>query len=149
MSRILTARQEQNFFDKISMIPGGCHEWLGLVSGNGYGRFNINGKTHYAHRVAWALEHGRWPDDQVNHHCDNKSCTKPEHLYDGTTSQNMIDAIQRNKTHKKVKLTQNDVHMIRELIGIGASSLADIGRLYNVSHQAISSIKYGKTWSHI
>lgn len=36
-------------------------------SGNGYRRSYIDGKRIYAHRLIWALVHGYWPDDFIDH----------------------------------------------------------------------------------
>lgn len=34
---------------------------------DGYRRGAIFGKSYLAHRVAWALVHGEWPEDQIDH----------------------------------------------------------------------------------
>lgn len=36
-------------------------------SGNGYRRAHINGKRIYAHRLIWAIVHGFWPEDFIDH----------------------------------------------------------------------------------
>lgn len=33
----------------------------------GYCKGRIDGKMMYAHRVAWAIHHGAWPDGQIDH----------------------------------------------------------------------------------
>ena len=38
-----------------------------LDKGNGYLCGNIFGKRHQAHRVLWALEHGEWPEVDIDH----------------------------------------------------------------------------------
>lgn len=40
---------------------------LSAVNKNGYRHGAIFGKTISAHRVCWALAHGRWPDQTVDH----------------------------------------------------------------------------------
>ncbi len=51
-----------------------------------YGYFGmiIDGKQHCmrAHRVAWFLEYGRWPRNDLDHTCQNKSCVELKHLED-------------------------------------------------------------------
>ena len=150
MTKILTARQEQNFFDKISMIPGGCHEWLGSLNGrDGYGQFRIDGRIQYAHRVAWALEHGRWPTEMILHKCDNRSCVNSDHLYEGTHSQNAIDKAQRGPLNSKQKLTPDDVHKVRHLLCLGCYTQEEIGKMYGVDQRTISDINIGENWSHV
>ena len=37
------------------------------TDGQGYPRCKINKTAYGAHRVAWALYHGAWPDKQIDH----------------------------------------------------------------------------------
>lgn len=37
------------------------------MNGNGYKRGAVGGKLYYAHRVAWFLYHGSWPQYQIDH----------------------------------------------------------------------------------
>ena len=36
-------------------------------AGNGYRRGSVNNVNFFAHRVGWALHHGKWPSDQIDH----------------------------------------------------------------------------------
>jgi hypothetical protein len=51
---------------------------LTALSTHGYHRGNIFGRSHSAHRVAWAIHYGEWPNgeiDHINHDiCDNRIC---------------------------------------------------------------------------
>jgi hypothetical protein len=50
------------------------------------------------HRIAWQLHFGPIPfGKQINHHCDNGLCVRPDHLYLGTQAQNMRDAAERGR----------------------------------------------------
>ena len=40
---------------------------LSFVRKNGYKHGNIFGKSFLAHRVAWALHYGKWPDGHIDH----------------------------------------------------------------------------------
>ena len=42
-------------------------EVVGCARDDGYLRVNINGKTYYLHRLAWAFVHGRWPKEKIDH----------------------------------------------------------------------------------
>jgi hypothetical protein len=91
-----------------TVVSSGCWEWNGCRSkdrdkhGNErprdqqYGWFGRNG---LAHRYALALKLGRpiLPGLMACHHCDNPSCVNPDHLYEGTASDNMQDKWDRDR----------------------------------------------------
>lgn len=58
--------------------PDARREWntryAGKVAGTAkpgrltsYIRLNVGGRLYYAHRVAWLIVHGEWPEDQIDH----------------------------------------------------------------------------------
>lgn len=61
-------------------------------------RFERVGTTH-ATRIAWLLDHGRLPPDDmfVCHRCDNPPCVRPDHLFLGTSEDNVYDAIDKGR----------------------------------------------------
>lgn len=75
-----------------------CWAWQGAQR-NGYGAIKHEGKILSAHVVAWVLANGRMPQDGhiICHHCDNRFCVNPSHLYEGTFADNVHDADKRRK----------------------------------------------------
>jgi HNH endonuclease len=83
----------------------GCWLWTAHRSPDGYGQAHIKRHPLRAHRLMWYLVHGDPGDLKVLHACDNPPCVNPNHLFIGTNSDNMFDAVdkgrhsQSRKTH--------------------------------------------------
>lgn len=105
------------FFAKVNLngpIPahrqdlGPCHEWTGLMTDQGYGHTSGFGrKNAKAHRVAFFLAEGRWPDPCALHHCDNRKCVRRSHLFEGTTQDNTADRTAKGR-HRTRPLRGDD-----------------------------------------
>lgn len=131
----------------------GCWIWTrGTLSQSGYGRVS-NGSGHYmmAHRRSWELHKGPIPEGMfVCHRCDNRVCVNPEHLFLGTTADNMADMAGKGRAasgerHHKAKLTRADATAIRAMPG----KYRDIAAMYGVTFGLIGligHIKRGEIW---
>ena len=65
---------------------------------NGYVRIKINQQTWAAHRLAWTLVHGPIPRGMwVLHHCDVRNCINVDHLFLGTSQDNIDDKMQKGR----------------------------------------------------
>lgn len=75
-----------------------CWIWSGSKYGNGYGKATVNSKRKPAHRHAWELTNGLIAEGLFAcHHCDNKLCVRPSHLFLGTQQDNMQDWTDKGK----------------------------------------------------
>lgn len=75
----------------------GCHIWQKARNSRGYGVIWHDGKVRLAHRVAWFLEHGAWPDPALvlDHVCEVKECVNVVHLRELPNYANLRRAIPR------------------------------------------------------
>lgn len=58
-------------------------------SGHGYRVGHINGRKYYAHRVAFACFHGKWPDEHVDHINGDRGDNRIANLRPASNSENM------------------------------------------------------------
>ncbi len=82
--------------------PDDCWPWVGKSTRRrGYGVISHNNKTMTASRLSWIFHHGEIPSKKifVCHKCDNPPCINPNHLFLGTNSDNVRDAIKKGR-HK-------------------------------------------------
>jgi hypothetical protein len=70
---------------KISVQKGTI---AGSLHNNGYLRIKINGKFLSAHRLAWLITTGSFPDDQIDHINGIRNDNRIENLRCATNSQN-------------------------------------------------------------
>jgi len=112
------------FWSKVKRMDGdGCWMWQGARYRGRYGQFQMNGRPHGAHRVAWMLTHGEIePDLVIRHLCGNAGCVRPDHLQPGTRKENAADTLR----HGRLPHTYNPwlpLHAVADMLGIQQATL--------------------------
>ena len=95
---------EQRFWHSV-IRTSECWQWTGARSGKGYGKLSIGKRNVYVHRFSWELHNSPIPEGLlVCHHCDNRLCVNPNHLFVGSQRDNLQDASKKGRLGKRRKL---------------------------------------------
>ena len=136
--------------------PKACWEWTGGKINTGYGMFHpLPKQSILAHRYSYEQHRGPVPAGQfVLHHCDNRPCVNPRHLFCGTQQANVDDMINKGRDHKRgaigvknqgAKVTEEIVRQIRA----SPTTARILAERYGVSRAQIYSIRQRRAWTHI
>lgn len=140
--------------DRIRITDSGCWEWTGTLWAQGYARsICISAQTKgRGHRLTFELYKEPIIDGNVIcHRCDNVLCVNPDHLFQGTTQDNLTDMVNkgrssRGETHPKAILTLDMVKMIKERRKDGAIKIA---RELGVGDCCVRDVIKGRSWKHV
>jgi hypothetical protein len=140
--------------------PEDCWTWTGSTNGSGYGRTSIATK-HYGkiliqltgtHRISWELCRGSIPKGfVVCHHCDNKICVNPNHLFIGTQRENIQDCARKNRIrfgerNNTTKLTYDQVLEIKKRRRRG-EKMRCLAEEFGLCESTVYRIMSGTIWS--
>lgn len=131
----------------------GCWEWKGSDSAHGYGMLLVDGVLVGAHRYSYELHYSPIPKGMfVCHHCDNRKCVNPAHLFLGTYADNIADMVSKGRHdhgNANAKLTPSQVSEIRAKYARGEISQRRLAIEYGIGKGTISAILTRKSWQHI
>jgi hypothetical protein len=148
------------FWNRVRQSPG-CWEWQGDIDEGGYGIFALtHGTPQRATR--WLIGYIRgWPmvkGEVAAHHCDNRPCVRPSHLFVTDTQGNVADRDakgrqMRGERHHAAVLTEALILEIRAEWQTGQHSQQMLANRYGI-HQTtvsriVSSYSQVRIWKHV
>ncbi len=152
---MIETKDIKRFWDYVDKQDlSGCWVWTGAIKTDGYGQIRISRKNYQVHRIAYELIRGVIPDGLlVCHHCDNKPCVNPHHLFLGTHWDNAHDALKKGRLAigeriAQSKLSKEDVVEIRRLSKLGLKRCV-LGKIFKINESTVSKIVLRKRWAHI
>jgi hypothetical protein len=131
--------------------PDACWPWLSSITVYGYGQYGWEGKNQRSRRIAWQLTNGPIPEGLcLCHHCDNRPCCNPAHLFLGTLADNVHDMHSKGRGLRgegvgNSKLTAEVVRAIRRT----NASEAELAWLFRTTRANVNYILSRKSWRHI
>jgi hypothetical protein len=149
---VLSEHYTPRFLAKIDRRgPDDCWNWTASKMTGGYGAFNWEDRTVKAHRLAWRHAFGEIPEGlNVCHHCDNRICCNPRHLFLGTHLDNARDRNAKGRQAKgraqpQAKLTEEAVKDIRKSKGF----VKEVARRYGIAPSLVTAIRRRTAWRHV
>lgn len=135
-----------------------CWIWIGALR-SGYGELSfvsITGSYNPigAHVVAWILTNGPIPEGMdVLHKCDNPPCCRPDHLFLGTSQDNMRDMAEKGRSawSERSSLAKLSKDRVLNIIGMSSQGVPQnrIAKIFELHESTVSLIVRGKRWEHL
>jgi hypothetical protein len=127
--------------------------WISICSTNssGYGQIMFETRAWNTHRFSWWIHNGQ-PElnntDHIAHHCDNKLCCNPSHLYKATPKENAADVWNRGlkvKKYSDVSDKPKTPCMARSLKGeTNGRSILTLEQVKDIRKRYAEGFKYGE-----
>lgn len=139
---------QARFWSKVDKTDS-CWNWTGSLTNKGYGQFQAGYGGVLAHRVSWLFSYGEEAGELcVLHHCDNRRCVRPDHLFLGTKAVNNADMCAKGRhvgwswKRGKSKLSREQISAIRVMAA--TKTQRAIAEVFGISQSHVGRIVRGE-----
>lgn len=151
----MTEEQIDKFWSEVFIKEQSeCWEWSGCRHVTGYGKTTVNRKDYTTHRLAYFISRRIDPGELlVCHHCDNRACCNPVHLFLGTHKENVTDMVKKGRnprgdSSRSSKLTEVDLSTIQSMRSNGLT-YKKIAKILGVSVVCVWQAHNRTNWKHV
>lgn len=120
----------------------------GRTDSKGHRQITINRRAYLAHRLAWTVTHGEWPDHHIDHKNGDRSDNRPQNLRACTRSQNNANArIREDSTVGLKGVTTHGSRFRAQISKDGKKTLLGVFTTKEEAHAAYvaaSKVLFGK-----
>lgn len=125
-----------------------CWFWTGRLDKHGYGESKLIGRMA-PHRISYTLFKSEIPKGMfVCHSCDVRNCVNPDHLWIGTTEDNMKDMALKGRIHSKLSV-QDVLEIRKSVIDYYYGMYVDLAKKFSVSPTHIRKIVTMEKRKHV
>lgn len=145
------------FWSKVPMRePDECWPWHGGINAGGYAQMSLADKSVHASRFSWFIHYGPipWYTD-VLHHCDNRKCVNPSHLFLGDDWVNSDDKFSKGRDRFsegedqwRSIFTEDAIRDMRKLYDDGWTQRA-IAKKHGCKAKTVWPIVHRINWKHV
>lgn len=142
--RKMAIQTVESLMAKAVQAANGCLEIGSLIPTAPYLSVRHDGKQYSAHRLMWILLHGDPGDLIVCHKCDNPRCIRPDHLFLGTQSDNMLDAHDKGRKRGFVHFINDETVLQIIRCRIAGDSLFELASRFGVTPSYVNRLAKGE-----
>lgn len=135
-------------YRNIDIDANECWNWKLFCDPDEYGKVGIRHVPQRASRFAYSIFKGKLKKNLlVLHHCDNRKCINPDHLYLGTAQDNANDLVSRNRQanqfgerNPNFKVPDQIIKEIRTMYKTEVHTQKQIAQYFNLDFRYINAI---------